>query len=225
MAPTFFDLPLEIRLDIYGLIFGSGKAILETKIEDDSGCMVPRSGTIQNHCSRSSQLLRVNRTILLEAQPVLYANTVFHIISRTFAGKLPTRLTDGYPCTPHIRHLIWQLDCDMLKHFYPEDLQIGVSEISQWNSLELRCRADTWRDSFLGEWCDREAFLTGRSQVVDYARTFHDAMSGAGGGSLTLVEDRSQLGRGRIILRIDGNRSSLKQQRSSRDEAVVIATS
>jgi hypothetical protein len=225
MAPTFFDLPLEIRLDIYSLVFGCGKAILETKIEDDSCCMVPRRGTIQNQSSRSSQLLRVNRTILLEARPVFYANTVFHVVSQTFAGKLPTRLSDGHPCAPHIKHLIWQLDCDMLKHFYPEDLQIGMPEVSQWGSLEIRCRADTWRNSFLGEWCDREAFLTGRSQVVDYARMFHDAMSSAGGGSLTLIEDRSQLGRGRIIMRIDGNRSSLKQQRSSRDEAVVIATS
>ncbi|ETI27155.1 hypothetical protein G647_09837 [Cladophialophora carrionii CBS 160.54] len=225
MAPTFFDLPLEIRLDIYSLVFGSGMALLEAKVEDDSCCMVPRRGTILNPSPRSSQLLRVSRTILLEARPIFYANTVFHIRSLVFAGALPTRLTDGHPCAPHIKHLVWQLDCDMLKHFYDEELQIGVPEISGWSSFEIRCCADTWRDSFLGEWCDREAFLRGRAQVVDYARMFHDAMSGGGGGSLTLVEDRSQLGSGRIILRIDSARSRLKQQRSSRAGAVVIGSS
>ncbi|EXJ61599.1 hypothetical protein A1O7_02027 [Cladophialophora yegresii CBS 114405] len=225
MAPTFFDLPLEIRLDIYSLVFGCGKAMLETRVEDDSCCMVPRHGTIQNPSPRSSQLLRVSRTILLEARPIFYANTVFHIRSQAFAGTLPRRLTDGHPCAPHIKHVVWQLDCDMLKHLYAEELQIGVPEISDWSSFEIRCCADNWRDSFLGEWCDREAFLKGRAQVVDYARMFHDAMSGGGGGSLTFVEDRSQLGSGRIILRIVGARSSLKQQRSSRNGAVVIASS
>src|SRR6201999_2437846 len=93
MEPTFFHLPLEIRLEIYGLVFGCGKAIIETKVEDDSCSSVPRRGTFQEHSSRSSQLLRGNRTILLEARPVLYANTIFHTVSQTFAGKLPTRVT------------------------------------------------------------------------------------------------------------------------------------
>ena len=225
MAPTFVTLPLEIRLQVYAHVFGSGKAIVEAKSEDDSSCMVPRHGTFQNRSSRSSQLLRVSRTILDEARPVLYNQSTFHIVNHSFAGKLPTRITDGHPCAPHIKHLIWQLDCDMLKHFYPEEMRLDLPDIAQWSSLEIRCRADTWRDSFLGEWCDREAFLKGRAQVVDYARLFHDGMRSRNGGGVAFVEDRSQLGRGRVILRLDGSRSRLKQQRSPSDEALVIALS
>jgi hypothetical protein len=225
MAPTlFFRLPLEIRLEIYSLAFGHGKAIFEAKIEDNICCMVPRQGTFQNPSARSSQLLRVSRTILHEARPVLYANTIFQVVNQTFAGKLPTRITDGHLCAPHIKHLIWQLDCDMLKHFYAADLQLDLSEISQWSTFEIRCRADTWRNSFLGEWCDREAFLKGRAQVIEYARVFHEAMSSLDRGSIAFVEDRSHLGRGRVILRLGGARSSMKEQRFSRDDALAIAT-
>ncbi len=225
MAPTFSTLPLEIRLEIYALVFGSGKAMIEAKFEDTSCCLLPQHGTYQNQAQRSSQLLRVSRTVLDEARPLLYSNTTFHVVNHAFAGKLPTRITDGHPCAPHIKHLIWQLDCDLLKHFYPEEMRLDPTDIARWTSLEIRCRADTWRDSFLGEWCDREAFLKGRTQVVEYARLFHDAMSCRSGGSVAFVEDRSQLGRGRVILRLDGSRSRMKQQRCSKDEVLVIAAS
>ena len=211
MASTFFRLPLEIRLDIYDLAFGHGKAIIEVKIEDDSSCLIPRHGTFQNRSARSSQLLRVSKAILDEARPVLYANTVFHVVNQVFAGKLPTRISDGHPCIPHIKHVLWQMDCDMLKHFYVGDSQLDLPAISQWSSFEIRCRADTWRDSFIGEWCDREAFLKGRSQVVEYARLLHKAMSGRTRNGLAFFEDRSQLGLGRVILKIGGLRSILKQ--------------
>jgi hypothetical protein len=222
MEPSFFRLPLEIRLDVYNLVFGHGKAIIEAKVEDDSCCMIPQDGVFQNHSARSSQLLRVSRTVLFEARPVLYDNTVFHVVNQAFAGKLPARITDGHPCAPHVRHLLWQLDCDMLKHFYAEDLQVDLLRGSQLNSLELRFRADAWRDSFIGEWCDREAFLKGRAQVIEYARRFYEAMSDRHGDGVAFVEDRSQLGRGRIILKLGGTRFSLKQQRSSREDALAI---
>lgn len=222
MASTFFDLPLEIRLDIYSLVFGSGKVIIEPKANDESCCIVPQHGILQNHPPRSSQLLRVNRTILLEARPVLYANTVFHVVNQAFAGRLPTRVTDGHPCAAHLKHVIWQLDCDLLKHFYPEDLCLDLGVISQWHSFEIRCRADAWRNSFIGEWCDREAFINGRAQVIEYAGEIHQAMSSRKGVDMTLIEDRSQLGRGRVILRLEGERSYRKQQQSFRDGSMVV---
>ena len=85
LTPRFFRLPSEIRLEIYSLAFGHGKAIIEAKIEDNSCSLVPQVGTFQNHTARSSQLLRVSRTILFEARPVFYANTVFHVIDQAFA--------------------------------------------------------------------------------------------------------------------------------------------
>ncbi|EXJ66575.1 uncharacterized protein A1O5_10245 [Cladophialophora psammophila CBS 110553] len=223
-SPRLFDLPLEIRLEIYRLVFGRGKAVIQATSEDDSCALLPQLAKFGNHSPRSSQLLRVNKTILLEARPVLYANTVFHVINQAFAGKLPTRISDGHPCASHIKHLIWQLDCDMLKHFYHEDLQLDLAGVGHWSSLEIRCRAETWRNSFLGEWCDREAFIRGRAQMVEYAQVFYHAMSSRkGGGRITFVEDRSQLGRGRIILRLNSGRVGSAQQQSL-DELLIIAT-
>jgi hypothetical protein len=225
MAPTFLDLPLEIRVNIYGFVFGRSKTIIEAKFGDDNLSILPRQAGYQSFCPRSSQLLRANKTILYEARPILYDNTVFHIVSQSFAGRLPTHITNGHPCAPHIRHVIWQLDCDMLKHVYVEELQIDWAEVAWWSSFEIRCRVDAWRDSFMGEWCDREAFLNGRTQCVDYVRLFHAAMTHGSGRSYSLVEDRSQLARGRIIFRVEGERSRLKQPQRRIEETLLLTTS
>ena len=225
MAASFFNFPLEIRLKIYRLAFGNGKAVIETRDEDDSCCMVPLLSTFQNQSPRSSQLLRVNKTILLEARPVLYTNTVFHVVQRVFAGNLPTQLSDGHFCAQHIKHLIWQLDCDMLKHFYAEDLRFDLAEVSRLSSLEIRCRADTWRNSFVGEWCDREAFVKGRAQIIEYARMFPHAMSAGNGSRISFVEDRSQLGRGRIILRLSRDEYGWKEPQNTGDDLLAISIS
>lgn len=224
-APGFLSLPLEIRLEIYSLVFGHGKVVIEAETEDESGCMIPQKSRFENHVARSSQLLRVNRTILSEARAVLYSNTVFHVLSRAFAGKLPIRLSNGHSFAPHIRHLVWQLDCDMLKRFYPEEFELDAEEAGRWSSLEIRCRAETWRDSFLGEWCDREAFVMGRDQVLRYARIFHSAMSAQVGMRVSFVEDRSQLGRGRVILRVSNSPFSPGKEGCCLGESQVIAVS
>lgn len=96
------------------------------------------------------------------------------------------------------------MDCDMMVHFYPEDMRIDVDHPRRWKSLELHCREGTWQNSFLGESCDRETFVKGRGQVIAYATMFQDAMSSP---QLTaqrakMVEDRSQLDRGRLIVRL-----------------------
>ena len=224
MTPGFIDLPLEIRLEIYGLVFGSGKTLIETKNEDDGSSLLPQNSTFQSHLQRSSQLLRVSKAILVEARPILYANTTFHVLTQVFAGKLPTNITNGHPCAPYVKHLIWQLDCDILKHFYPEDLRFPL-EASQWSSFEIRCRAEMWRDSFLGEWCDREAFVKGRDQILGFANVFHLAMSGPDGAKINIIEDRSQLGRGRVIMRLSRGRSTLEQEVGVPGDSEIIPTS
>jgi hypothetical protein len=222
MAFEFLSLPCEIRIEIYQLVFGSGKHIIEAKNEDDSSCLIPQGSKSRNPVQRSSQLLRVNRAVLDEARPILYTNTTFHILSCSFAGKLPLRIMDGHPFALRIKNLIWQLDCDMLKHHYPEDLCLDTAQAAQWNSLELRCRAESWRDSFLGEWCDREAFVAGREQVINYSRAFALAMSNPDCTEATLVEDRSQLGRGRVIVKLSRTRSCLKREGSQTDHLPIV---
>ncbi|KAK5055361.1 hypothetical protein LTR84_013111 [Exophiala bonariae] len=209
-AFEFLSLPSEIRIEIYHLAFGHGKVILEAKTEDDSGCLIPKDSKARSPAQRSSQFLRVSRAILDEARPILYANTTFHVLAGGFAGKLPLKLTDGHVFAPYVKNLIWQMDCDMLKHHYPEDVRLDTAQIAQWNSFELRCRAESWRDSFLGEWCDREAFVAGREQVINYARIFALAMRDPSCLELDMVEDRSQLGRGRVIVKLSRARANVK---------------
>lgn len=201
---NFFDLPVEIRLDIYKHLFGAGKVIL-TIGRSDSDSLLPAVAKPQTHDPRSSQLLAVCKTILEEARPVLYANTTFHVLSHVFAGKLPSNFTDGAPLAPFVKHLIWQVDCDMMKFVYEEDLKMEPSDLAQLSSLEIRCRAETWRGSFLGESCDRDRFVQGREQTISYAKYLQKQMA----DNVNLVEDRTFLGKGCVRLRLGQGRAML----------------
>lgn len=204
MRFTLLSLPSEIRLEIYDLVFGRGKVIIDSKGDHQNSCLLPRNGNVQNPGHRSAQLLRVCKVILSEARPILYSNSTFHVITHEFAGRLPSQVTDGFPASRHVKNLIWQLDCDMLMLHYPEDLKLDESMIARWNSLEIRCKADSWRNSFMGEWCDREAFVKGRTQMISYAGIFQAAMSDQTDHvTVGMWEDRSQLGRGRVILKLN----------------------
>lgn len=225
MPLGFLSLPLEIRLEIYQLVLGHGTVFVELKTEDDSPCFLPANGRVQNPGRRSGQLLRVCKVILSEARPVLYNNSTFHVMTHAFAGRLPTKVTDGFITAPHIRNLIWQLDCDMLKRHYPEDLELDMSTIARWTSLEIRCRAHSWRNSFIGEWCDREAFVNGRTHLIGYARAFQSHMSSKDAPkSIGLWEDRSQLGRGRVILKLHRNPLQIHSLSRAPDHLPILAT-
>ena len=204
MTVTFFDLPVELRLDVYRRAFGKGKVIFTTS-RSDTDALLPVAVSQQSYSPRSAQLLRVCNTILHEARPVLYSNTTVHILSHVFAGKHPSTFTNGHPIAPYVKHLIWQLDCDMMKHLYPEDVQLQASDLAQLSSVELRCRAETWRHSFLGEECDRDKFVTGREEAIEYARMLQHQM----GSKADLVEDRTFLGNGCVVLKLRQTKAML----------------
>jgi hypothetical protein len=201
---NFFDLPVEIRLDIYKLTFGSGKTILQTT-RSDTDSLLPLAASPQYRCSRSGQLLATCRTILEEARPILYSNTTFQVTSHVFAGKWPSNFTDGASIAPFVKHLVWQVDCDMMKMVYEDDLKMQSTDFNQLSSLELRARAETWRDSFLGEYCDRDRFIKGREQAIDYGKSLQRYMS----KSLALVEDRRLLSKGCVVLKLQPERQLL----------------
>lgn len=210
MATSFLSLPLEIRLNIYGLVFGDSNVIFGAKRKaDDTYPLLPAETIALHDTQRSAQLLRVCSTILFEAQPVLYSKTRFHVIAHAFAGKLPYTVTNGHPSAPHVQHLIWQMDCDLMKHFYPNDLRLDPAALAELKTLELRCRADAWRNSFVGEWCDREAFVKGRNQMIEYAKMLQDAMSSGNGDGIVLVEDRREIDRGKVNLRLERSQKHL----------------
>jgi hypothetical protein len=222
MEPSPWTLPIELRLQIYRLAFGTGKIIFQTQDGDASASLIPKSATCQNRSPRSSQLLRTSRAILHEARPILYANTIFHVVSHAFAGKLPTKITDGHPSAPYIKHLVYQVDCDLLKYLYHEDLRLDLADVANWRSFELRCRADTWRDSFMGEWCDREAFVNGRAQVIEYARVFFKAMDNRQEIRMAMCEDRSQLGRGRVVVNVSQGSHQRQRWQSKAEQLTLI---
>ena len=208
---TFFCLPYEIRTAIYAEAFGktpskSRAVLISTRIDSDS--LLPLPGTLSPEhrysCPRSGQILRVCRAIYDEALPILYSQTTFHVISQTFAGKLPSTFTEvGHPFSKHVKHLVWQIDCDLMKHLYSEDLRIASEDLMGLKSLEIRARAEGWRDSFLGEECDREKFVKGREQTIAYAAGLKALMQEGSTENTDLVEDRTFLGRGCVRLQLN----------------------
>lgn len=220
MTVHFFDLPLEIRLNVYSQAFGKGHTFFKNERQDsgrDVNCpsLLPASAKVASCQPRSAQLLRVCKAILNEAQPILYASTVFLSGTQAFAGKLPVVITSGHPTIKHIKHLKWQLQCDLLKRFYPDDVQVSEDDMRSFQTLELRCEIDSWRDSFCGDWCDRAEFVKGRAQIIDFARLLKTRMEG-GSRFVMLVEDRSGLSRGRVVLRLSRRRTILTEDVSYR---------
>jgi hypothetical protein len=205
-------LPIEIRLQIYAELFGTGRVVLDGGDHQKTSCFVSSTAApITTAESRSAQLLRTCKTILYEARPVLYTNTVFHVVQHTFAGSLPSSFTDDHPSAKHICDVIWQVECDMLKRWYEDDLQFqkGADWVSL-RSLEIRCRVDAWRGSYCGVVDDRAGFVTGRDQVLKYGAKLLD---GVGAGDVktfsTLVEDRRFHGKGEMRIRLAKNHGLL----------------
>lgn len=210
---SFLRLPYEIRLSIYEDLFGCGVALVDggrqdTGEEAQNPSMIPTLSTQTRVQQRSAQMLRTCKTILAEARPVLYSHTVFRSTFQAFAGRLPTHLTTGHPSAPEIRHLDWHLSCDLLKKFDPAEVRLCSKDVQSLQTVQLVCQAGNWRDSLCGEWCDRETFVRGRQQVIDFARILRANMAN-GAKQFTLVEDVKYLPRGRVVLRIFRGRKIL----------------
>jgi hypothetical protein len=206
---ALLHLPVEIRLQIYAELFGIGKVILDGGDHQQTSCFVSSTvAPISTAPGRSSQLLRTCKTILSEARAVLYANTVFHVIQQTFAGSLPSSFTDDHPSAMHIHDVIWQVECDILKRWYEDDLQFQrAADWASLKSLEIRCRVDAWRESYCGNVSSRAHFATGREQVLKYGVRLLDGM-GVGDEKTfqTLVEDRRFHGKGEMRIRLINSR-------------------
>jgi len=203
---TFLQLPLEIRLDIYSHLFGDVVAHVDggrqdTGTEAEAPSIFAKPGSQLRRQQRSAQLLRTCKTILVEARPILYQHTVFRINFQAFAGRLPVKMTAENPSYPHVRHLEWSLSCDMLKRYDPTDIHIDDDEARHLQSLQLTCQAENWKGSFCGEWCDREVFVRGRQQVIDFAKVLQSKMDSSA-RPVTLVEDVKYLSRGRVVTRL-----------------------
>jgi hypothetical protein len=197
-------LPVEIRLQIYSHLFRPSKVVLEAgNPASNQSCLIPAAVTTRKRqCGRSSQLLRVCQFILFEARPILYANTTFHIMTHTFAGSLPSSLSEGISIAEHARNLIWQVDCDILKKYHVEDFAFRQGDLGMIDSLELIAKVDTWKDSFCGEDCDREGFVRGRKSMLEYAELLQAQLETDLGSQVYLIEDQRFLGKGEVRIKL-----------------------
>lgn len=157
---------------------------------------------------RSAQILRTCKSILDEARPILYHNTVFRSFFQAFAGRLPTCIAFDSSNQQHVKHIEWQLNCDILKRFNAKDVHITAQDVQALETVKISCQAENWRDSFCGEWTDREAFVIGRKQVVDFARLLQERMR-ANNSIVRLAEDTRFLSRGRVVLRLITGRATV----------------
>jgi hypothetical protein len=201
---SFLGMPVEIRLSIYSHLFKPAKVVLDAGNPPAcQTCLIPEdANTRGRQAPRSSQLLRVCKTILHEARPVLYSRTTFHITTHTFAGSLPSSLTNGHPIARHAKHVVWQVDCDILKRYYPEDFAFRQGDLENLDSLEVIAKVDTWKGSFCGEDCDRDGFVRGRNGMLEYGKLVLGQLCRAGASSAQLLEDQRLLGKGEVRLRL-----------------------
>lgn len=201
----FLRLPVEIRLNIYAQLFGDSVAYLDggrqdVGTENKAPSIFPSPELIHSP-GRGSQLLRTCKMVLAEAQPVLYKNTTFRTSFQAFAGRLPVRHSDGNLTFPHVKKLEWQLSCDLLKVYKADDVSITHEDVRNLESIQISCQAESWRGSFCGEWCDRELFVNGRGQVVEFVKLLQSKMAGKGKRT-TLIEDIRGLSRGKVVLKL-----------------------
>lgn len=203
---SFFSLPVEIRLAIYDELFGQGIAAVrdgrqDVGSESKAPSVLPEIDSRTPLQPRSAQILRTCKTVLAEAAPILYNNTIFRTNFEAFAGRLPVQMTAGNPSASKIHHLEWSLKCDLLKKYDPTELLINPQDTQSLRSVQIVCQAANWREPICGEWCDQEAFVRGRQQVIDFGKALQESMR-TNAKQVTLLEDLVSLQKGRVMLRL-----------------------
>lgn len=209
MAVSLLDLPAEIRLDIYDYLIPYSVVIVQAGAQEQKPSFLSGKTKVKSSVQVSGQILRVCRIMREEALPVLYGRTQFCVVTQAFAGQLPSSFSKDVPFAANIRHLVWQLSCDMMKHFYKEDFAITSQDLAHLNTLELRSQAENWKGSFCGEWVDHQSFVRGRDQMIEYSQDIQRLMQDDCSTNAYMVEDRKGLKRGRVVLRLTRGKPSL----------------
>lgn len=200
------QLPCEIRLIIYSHLFGKQIAYIDGGRQDAGAetkmpAILPNQLKLSHPHGRSAQLLRTCKIILEEARPLLYGQTTFRTSSQAFAGRLPVRVMGEDMTLPFVRRLEWDLRCDLLKRYCPEDVCINENDVCRMESIQLSCQVENWRGSFCGDCFDRATFAEGRQQMIDFAKLLQSKMA-SNKRTITVVEDRRCLSKGKVVLRL-----------------------
>lgn len=128
----------------------------------------------------------------------------------TFAGTLPSGLSNSHLLARHARHVVWQLDCDILKTYYPDDFAFQQGDLGMLDTLEMIAKVDTWKGSFCGEDTDRDGFVRGRKDMLEYGKLLLSQLQKDAHGPAYLVEDQRYLGQGEVRMRLCRGDESLR---------------
>ena len=191
---SFLDLPLEIRINIYRELFGVREAIVDSHIIEDN-TTVRRVFCTAEVDERSSQFLRICKTIQTEAESVLHENTTFKFTRQVdFVDYMQPDL-DQIPYVSHIRHLEVDFKPQIL-----QDIPQGFSELRKClrlakfetlTDLKLTCHAI--------EWYRTDLVASYNLKIRSSFETAHEALEMVGfaflkSTSMNCMEDKSKDG-------------------------------
>lgn len=206
MTMHFFNLPYELRQQIYSELFGRAVARFDGGRQDstitDEPCLFPASTDQCFRNERSAQILRTCKAVYHEAQSLLYQQTSFVVSCTAFAGRLPTHFSAGQPFIPYIKTLRFQLVSDMLRYYNPQDMRMTRADLEGVTELQLLLQAENWKKLFCGTWHAEKQFVEDREAIVGYARLLGDLMTDGQHHPVTIVGDQKHLSRGRMMLRL-----------------------
>lgn len=140
---TLMHIPSEIRSLVYEFLFGTNFTALLVTINDNScfPTLLPELDPA-SAIHRSSQVLRVCRTIYLEALPILYDETRFHISQRTFAARIPCEYGNTGGFATNARRVNWTMNCDILLALHDDQLPRSKEGFDRLRELRLEFRID-----------------------------------------------------------------------------------
>ncbi|KJX98389.1 hypothetical protein TI39_contig414g00010 [Zymoseptoria brevis] len=134
---SFMGLPVEMRMRIYGFLVNGGRVM-------DPGCAgsgCVGHGQLKCHCTESvwPQILATNSVIFMEAMPVLYSTTEFHV-------GFP-RLGQSEPTLPSCRTALSASP----KYGAPHIRRLALCAILEEMSIAV-CRGETQMDDLSLHW-------------------------------------------------------------------------
>jgi hypothetical protein len=136
-------IPIEIRLNIYGFVFGVDTAILEAQYIASEN----RNYSYLLHKQRSSQILQTCDKVYKEARVILFANTTFIVNTHADFHRLPHETS----CLREpwmIKYLVWKIATnDLQKRWRTGDLHVSEILFPGLESMEIYCAGPTWEST------------------------------------------------------------------------------
>ena len=132
-------IPTEIRLNIYGFVFGVDTTILEAQYIASEN----RHFSYLLHKQRSSQILQTCNRVCKEARAILFANTTLIVNTHTDFRRLPYETS----CLRErwlMKYLVWRIATnDLQKRWRIGDLNVSETLFPGLESMEIYCAGPT----------------------------------------------------------------------------------